>query len=116
MTNNSIWHINDVIPEDNKVFCYVNFSGYIKSSNCYEAAKRLDFFDKWIYLDDLIAQSEQSSSLKSENERLRKALEIAVEDINMALYANHCYKPATARKILKELRTKIASILETKDK
>lgn len=28
MTNtNSIWHTKDEIPEDYKVFCYVNFSG-----------------------------------------------------------------------------------------
>lgn len=90
-TNESIWHTKNEVPENQFLVVWKMKNGKIhcgRFDNCYQvfcasASLFVNLSDvrEWCYLDNLIAQSQQSESIKAENDRLRKALDIARETL-----------------------------------
>ena len=91
--NESIWHTKDERPDNDTIIIYP-VGDVVLGGNIYEWTDwdliKTNIQYGWIYQQDMkkLAQSAESESLKSENERLKKALEIAHTEYKKSLILN----------------------------
>lgn len=74
--SNSIWKTPEETPKD---FCDVVLANSRTGSCCvfFSPFHNVSFnYDKWCYLDDLIAQADKAERLQKENEAMREEFEV----------------------------------------
>lgn len=75
--SNSIWKTPDIKPEENKtIVAKIAQTGFCVDYKTIKGMETLPNFEKWCYLDDLIAQADKAERLEKENEAMREEFEV----------------------------------------
>ncbi len=74
---NSIWKMPDQKPEPNKtIVAKIAQTGFCVDYKTIKGMETLPNFEKWCYIDDLIAQVDKAERLAEENEAMRDEFEV----------------------------------------